>query len=442
MSEPYELSAGAAAAAIASRQLSSIDLLRSLVARIETLDGAVQAWVRVATERATLEARACEAEAVQGRLRGALHGVPFGVKDIYLTEGLITEAGSPIYHGFLPAHDAACIVRLKAAGAIILGKTHTTQFAMGDPAPTRNPWNLDHTPGGSSSGSAAAVAARMVPLALGTQTAGSVLRPAAFCGVVGFKPSAGRYSTEGIIPLARTLDHAGTLTRCVSDARLLFSVLGERREMVGAAAIENPPRLNVLFGPFLDRAAPDALDNFRTTVQRLGDAGGALGRVNPSESLELMLEVHHLIMASEAAAYHAGDFVTQPDAYRPNLRALIESGSLIPATAYLRAQELRNELTSRIGELFKDHDAVLMPAALGVAPAGLTSTGDPAFNTPWSLAGLPAVSIPAGLSADGLPFGLQVVGRIGDDAHLLDVAEWCEQVLVPLPLPAGIAQSA
>lgn len=436
MTEPFELTTTEAAAAIAARDLSPVDLLESLVARSEALDGSLHAWVRLDLDRARAEARACASEAAQGRLRGPLHGVPFGVKDIYFTQRLITEAGSALYQGFVPAYDATTVARLRAAGAIVLGKTETTQFAAGDPAPTRNPWNLEHTPGGSSSGSAAAVAARLVPFALGTQTGGSVLRPAAFCGLAGFKPSTGRYSLDGIIPLARSLDHAGTLTRTVADARLLYTVLDERGDAGVAPAMAGPPQLVVLEGSFIDRASADARAQLDRTIEALVRAG-ASARTAPDRGLAAMVDVHHVIMAAEAAAYHAADYARRPEAYRPNLRTLIEAGSLVPATAFLRAQALRSWNPEALADGF-----IVMPSALGAAPVTLASTGDPAFNAPWSLTGLPAISIPCGLSPDGLPYGLQLVGRMWQDLQLLDAAEWCERVLGPLPLPAGIARLA
>ncbi len=438
MVEPYELTVSQASDAIAARRLSPLELLESLLGRIELIEPAIEAWVRLDTERAVQDAQQCEAEAAAGRLRGPLHGVPIGFKDIYFTEGLATEAGSPIYRGFIPRHDARTVARLRAAGAIVLGKTETTQFAMGDPAPTRNPWNLEHTPGGSSSGSAAAVAARMVPAALGTQTAGSVLRPAAFCGVVGFKPTYRRYSTEGIVPLARSLDHPGTLTRTVDDARLLFSILDERGEVGTGADGKRPPLILQLSGAFLDSCEPGASQHFRAIMAALSRGGATVQTWEAGDLFEPMLEVHHVIMAAEAAALHAQDFSQRPQAYRPLLRALIEAGSLIPAAAYIRAQELRTALVERLRRRLPPGAVLALPSARGAAPKDLTTTGDPVMNAPWSLCGLPAISIPSGLSADGLPYGLQLVGQANEDAALLDLAAWCEAVLGPLPAPPVI----
>jgi aspartyl-tRNA(Asn)/glutamyl-tRNA(Gln) amidotransferase subunit A len=435
--EPFELTASKAAAAIRSGRLSPVDLVESLLDRIARLDPAVRAWVRLDGERARSSARALATEAAEWRSRGLLHGVPVGLKDIYFTEGLGTEAGSPLYEGFVPKEDAATVARLRRAGAIVLGKTETTQFAMGDPAPTRNPWNLEHTPGGSSSGSAAAVAARMVPAALGTQTAGSVLRPASFCGVVGFKPSAGRYSLEGIFPLAWTLDHPGTFTRSVVDARLFFSVLDEFGERRRRTPRDRAPRLGFLRGRFIDQADAGALDQVESAAGRLAAAGAVVIEVSLPDDFDLAVEVHHVIMATEAAAYHAANHLRQPDAYRPVLRTLIETGSLVPAGVYLQAQQLRKEVKEAIAALFQNVDCLAMPSALGTAPEGLESTGNPVFNAPWSLVGVPSLSIPCGLSAAGLPYGLQLIGRFGADLALLDAGEWCERHLWSLPLPSA-----
>lgn len=438
VSEPFELTLTEAAGAIRTRRLSSTTLLESLLGRIQRVDANVHAWVRVDAARARAEAAACDAEAAAGLLRGPLHGIPVGLKDIYFTEGLATEAGSPLHKGFVPSEDAATVARLRQAGAIVLGKTETTQFAMGDPAPTRNPWNLDHTPGGSSSGSAAAVAARMVPAALGSQTAGSVLRPASFCGVVGFKPSFGRFSVAGIFPLAWTLDHPGTLTRSVADARLLFPILDERRQRLPRRRSARAPVLGLLRGRFIEQADAGALANLERVAGRLTAAGATIVEVRLADDFDLAVEVHHVIMASEAAAYHAADHHAGPDAYRPLLRALIEAGSLVPAAVYLQAQRLREELRANAAALLDGMDCLVMPSALGAAPPGLASTGNPIFNAPWSLFGMPSVSLPAGLSDGGLPYGLQLVAAAGHDDVVLDAGRWCEGCLEPLPMPAAI----
>lgn len=437
MPEPYELTASEAAAAIAAGRLAPPDLVDSLLERIEALEPAVHAWARIDVEGVRSAARQCAAELAEGRRRGPLHGVPLGFKDIYYTAGLGTEAGSPLLAGFVPDRDAETVARLRAAGAIVLGKTETTQFASGDAAPTRNPYNLAHTPGGSSSGSAAAVAARMVPAALGSQTAGSVLRPAAFCGIAGFKPSAGRFSLQGIIPFAWSLDHPGVLARSVADLRLFFTLLDEYGGSAPEPAEIAAPKLGLLRGAFLDRAEPEALANLEHVARQLASAGANVREVRLPDDFDLALEVHQIIMVTEAAAYHAAAHAARPRAYRRRLKTAIEVGELIPAVAYLQAQRLRAELTEAAGGLFAGVDCLLMPAATGPAPAGIESTGDPAFNAPWSLFGMPAIALPSGLSRSGLPLGLQIIGPALADVRLLSAAAWCERFIAPLPAPVS-----
>lgn len=444
MTEPHELTLVEAAAAIREGRLAARDLVESLLDRIERLDPLLHAWVRLDAGRARATAGELDAERSQGRLRGALHGVPVGLKDIYFTAGLATEAGSPLHAGFVPERDARTVARLRQAGAIVLGKTETTQFAYSDPAPTRNPWNTDHTPGGSSSGCAAAVAARMVPAALGTQTAGSILRPAAFCGVVGFKATAGRLSLDGIFPLSWSLDHPGPIARSVADLQSLFAVLdeqpvpGQQTRSSAHTPLGSPPGLGLLGGRFLDEADADALRHFDQAVRRLSRAGAAVREVRLPDDFDLADDVHHVIMRAEAAAYHRADHVRAPEAYRPNLRAAIELGSLIPAPLYLQAQRLRNELLQASSQLFDGVDCLIMPSALGEAPADLTTTGNAIFNAPWSLFGMPALTIPSGLGRGGLPLGLQIIGRRWQDATVLAVGSWCESALGTLPIPAGL----
>ncbi|MGI8970198.1 MAG: amidase [Dehalococcoidia bacterium] len=429
MPEPYQLTVTEALAEIGAGRLSPSELVESLLARIEQFDSSIHAWVRLDKERARAAAEERAIEIAQGHVRGPLEGIPLGVKDIYHTAGLATEAGSPLLAGFVPDSDADCVAQLRRAGAIILGKTETTQFALGDPAPTRNPWNLSHTPGGSSSGSAAAVAARMVPAALGSQTAGSILRPAAYCGVVGFKPSWGRFSLRGVIPLAWSLDHAGLLTRSVADARLLFAVLDLRDHVTVQPSPGETPAFGLLRGSFIERADRETLANLEDAAGRLARAGARLREVQFPEGFDLARDVHHSIMLSEASAFHAARHAVHPEAYRPRLRSTIEAGALIPAAAYLHAQRLRSELKVAATGLFDQVDCLLMPSAPSVAPAGLESTGDPSFNAPWSLFGFPAIALPSGMSDSGLPHSLQIIGPAMEDALVLAAAAWAESVL-------------
>jgi Asp-tRNA(Asn)/Glu-tRNA(Gln) amidotransferase A subunit family amidase len=436
----HELSAAAAAARIARRELSPVALVEALLARIEHLEPRLHVWAALDRAGALAQARQRERQTAAGAPCGPLHGVPVGVKDIFAVAGLPTRAGSRVFHA-VPAEDATTVARLRAAGAIVLGKTHTTEFALADPAPTRNPRHEGHTPGGSSSGSAAGVAAGMMPAALGTQTAGSVLRPAAFCGVVGFKPTYGRISRHGVLPLAWSLDHVGTLTRTVADAALLAEVMAGPDGRDGTCppvAVERlaeaarAPRLpdRLLVGEvYPERLHPAAGGRLHAVAARLAAAGARVEELRLPDAFAAALATHDVIMSAEVAALHLEGVRRHADAYGPLLRARVEAGALVPAAAYLHAQRLRHRIRAAVLPLFDEADCLLVPAAAGPAPEGLASTGDPSFNAPWSLLGLPAIALPAGTDASGLPLAVQLVAAPWQEARLLGVAAWCEGVL-------------
>ncbi|HET9853579.1 MAG TPA: amidase [Methylomirabilota bacterium] len=418
------LLAGRAASLIADRSLSPVDLLDSCLARIAARDAQIHAWVRVDEAGARAAARERHAEARAGRLRGPLHGVPVGVKDIIHVAGQTTTCGAaPAFH-VVASEDATAVARLRAAGAIILGKAHTTEFAYFEPGPTRNPWNTAHTPGGSSSGSAAAVAARMAPLALGTQTVGSVLRPAAYCGVVGFKGTHGLISTEGVVPLAWSLDHVGVFARAVGDVALTAAVLSGRPLAGGAP---RPPRL-ALAPELVDRAIPETAAEVRAAAARLARAGAIIEEVKLPASFAGVHAAGREVLEVEAAAYHEELYRAHAAAYRPRTRELIAGGLARPAVAYARAQRARLAFREEVMPLLAAHDALLGPTAPAPAPEGL-ATGDPWFCAPWSFAGVPACSLPSGVSALGLPHAVQLVAAAERDTELLAVATWCERVL-------------
>ena len=436
---PFELSIVDAAAAIRSGRLSAVGLLEACLARIDACEREVQAWVVVDRLGALEAARALDAEAREGRFRGPLHGVPVGLKDIIHAAGLTTTSGARGFADTIPSEDATCVARLRAAGAVILGKLQTTEFAFSDPAVTRNPWHADRTPGGSSAGSAAAVAARMVPAALGTQTVGSVLRPAAFCGVVGFKPTYGRTSRRGVVPLAWSLDHVGIFARTIADAAVVLSVLAGHDPgdpgsapaplpdvgPVIAAPPGRPPRLGLIGEPFLDRATPEAQTHLETVARTL-EARGA--RVEPVRLPALMATVYPAVITvsrAEIGATHADRHRRHGDAYRPRIRAGIEIGLCIPADLYLRAQRIRRQVRRELAPILARYDALVMPSALGPAP-GRSTTGDATFNGPWTGLGVPALSVPTGLATDGLPLGTQLIGASFEEARLLGVARWVE----------------
>jgi aspartyl-tRNA(Asn)/glutamyl-tRNA(Gln) amidotransferase subunit A len=442
----HELTAHEAARLIAERQLSPVELVNALLARSASVDGQVQAWEMLDGERALAAAQA--AEQLVGSPDsplGVLHGVPFGVKDIFDTAGLRTAAGFGPYSQRVPAVDAEPVARLRRAGAVLLGKMVTTQFAYADPPRTRNPWSAERTPGGSSSGSAAGVAAREAPLALGSQTAGSVLRPAAYNGVVGFKPTYGRISKRGVFPLAWSLDHVGVLTRCVDDVGLFLSAVAgydpadptSAAEPVPAfaAEAEAPPPLFGLLTDALATAAPRVADHVRSVAQGFERDGARIVETTLGEPLDLILAVHHVIMQSEAAAAHWQLLEQYPGSHAPRLRAYVEVGRLLPSALYLHAQRLRRRIRAAMARSLDMVDALLLPTAIDVAPAR-DSTGAPSLQAPFSLTGLPSLSLPSGvLAEESLPLAVQLVASAWQEPRLLSVGRWCAAHLPPMPAP-------
>ena len=443
MAEPYTLSLGAAAALIRRRELSPVDYATALLARIDALEPALQAWVTLDREGALAAAAERERELERGAEPGLLHGVPLALKDIFYTAGLKTTACSRIYADFMPDYDATCVARLKAAGAVILGKAVTTEFATSDPSPTRNPWNPEHTPGGSSSGSAVAVAAGMCPGALGSQTGGSTCRPAAYNGIVGLKPTYGRISRYGVVPVSWSLDTVGILTRRVADAALLLQAMaGYDDRDPGSAnrpvpdyqeemkSWEGPPRIGLLNkGYFFDRATAEVQRHTAAAAQELARAGAVIEERELPASFATAAESQRIVMNVECAAFHEEWFRHRADEYGPRLRANIEMGLLIPAVTYLQAQRLRRQFRRDLTRLAEGMDALLTPATPAPAPRDLTTTGDAAFQAPWTSAGLPTIVIPSGLAGDGLPLGIQLAGPLFAEGRLLAVAGWCEAAL-------------
>jgi aspartyl-tRNA(Asn)/glutamyl-tRNA(Gln) amidotransferase subunit A len=443
---PWELGAANAARAVRSKAISPIDLIEAVLARIDAVDARVQAWALVDRDGARATARLLAEEVARGILRGPLHGVPFGVKDIFYTAGLRTEAGSKVLAGFVPSYDATSVARLKDAGAVLVGKVHTTEFATYDPAPTRNPWNLACTPGGSSSGSAAAVAARMVPLALGTQTIGSNVRPAAYCGLVGFKPTFGRISARGVIPLTYTQDHVGLMARSVEDVALgLGAIAGHdpadpssSREPVpdylAGLTRRRPPRIGLLREFFFERATAEVARVTSEAVDRLARAGATVEEAKLPPSFRASHAAAHLIMRGDTASIHADLHAQKAHLYRPAIRSAIEMGMVLPGDLYVRSLRIRRQFRRELAALLAAHDVLLTPTTPAPAPEGM-ATGDPQFQTPWSVSGLPSITVPCGLSASGLPLGIQLVGAAFTEPALLAAAAWCEDVLGRAPAP-------
>jgi len=439
----HELSAAQAARLIRARELSPVDLVEALLARATDVDPRVQAWVRLDAERAVAAARAAEQALAGDADLPPLHGVPFGAKDIFDSAGLATSAGFRPFASRTPSTDADPIACLKRAGAILLGKMATTQFAHADPSVTRNPWADDRTPGGSSSGSAAGVAARLVPMALGSQTAGSVLRPAAYNGVVGFKPTYGRVSKRGVFPLAWSLDHVGVLTRTVEDCALFLAAVAGHDPFDPASANQPLPAMDIETEPAPPRlglvreamqfASPRLREHVASVAAQFESAGARVEEVSLGEPLDLILAVHHVIMQTEAAGAHWQLVEQYPGSHLPRLRAYVEVGRLLPGVAYMHAQRLRRRIGEAMRRGLGGVDAFLLPTA-GDVPPGREITGDPSLQAPFSLVGVPSLSLPSGLSdPERLPLAIQLVAPAWQEARLLAVGRWCEAQLPPMP---------
>ncbi|MDE2998239.1 MAG: amidase [Gemmatimonadota bacterium] len=434
---PHTLTITQAAERIRSGRLSPVELLDACFSQIEALDGSLHAWVLVDREGAGQSARCLQEELARGRYRGPLHGIPVGIKDIIDVKGMPTAAGARHLYNRVPDKDAAVVARLRSSGAVIPGKTVTTPFACFDPAETRNPWNPDHTPGGSSSGSAAAVAARMCPASLGSQTGGSISRPAAYCGLVGLKPTFGRISLRGILPVSYELDHPGPFTRSVADAAVMLQCLAGRDPLdplsadvpVDTYRIEPParaPRVGVIRTYFPENAGETMREATGDAIERLASAGAEFTDVHLPGSFADLHENHALLLAVGAANVHGERYGAHRDAFPPGLREIIERGRTTGAVAYARARRHQIAFKSEVLAAFENVDLLLTPATPTPAPSGLTSTGNPAFNSPWSYAGLPTSVLPAACASDGLPAGIQLVARPFAESQLLSISAWCE----------------
>ena len=404
------------------RELSAEALVRDCLEHIALRESAVQAWSYLNPEEALQEARALD----RGAVRGLLHGLPFGIKDLFNTADMPTTYGSPIYAGQRPAADAACVAMARAAGAIALGKTVTTEFATFNPGKTHNPHRAGHTPGGSSSGSAAAVAATMVPLALGTQTAASIIRPAAFCGVVGFKPSYGSISRAGVKALAESLDTVGVFARSVADAALFAGVLaGDTRLHAAITAEPDSRALRIGVCHTFEWAQADV--DTQTVIEQacavLSRAGAQISQCDLPAALTPMAQIQTDIMAFEAHANLADERLRHGEQLSAALHLMLTAGAAIsPARhhANLAAARQGHDL---IETRFDDYDVLLAPSAIGVAPAGIDRTGDPVFGRMWTALGLPCIHLPLGSASNGLPIGVQLVGRFRHDAALIQIAD-------------------
>lgn len=444
------------AQAIREGRLTCTDVVKRCLRQIDEWEPRVKAWVKVNKVGALAEAKVLDKEAKSGKFRGPLHGIPLGIKDIIDVAGYVTGCGSKkLSQGEPAAVDAAVVRKLRQAGAIILGKTVTTAYAYFDPPPTCNPWNLEHTPGGSSSGSAAAVATGMCLGAVGTQTGGSIVRPAAFCGIVGYKPPRKAVSRKGVYPFAPSLDHVGPMGRTVADAALLFNCMTtmEKRllDLEGITEVSPfAPKLGVLSADFLSHAEPDMRKAWMVGIKQLRNAGAEIVEVTwPGFDLEEIWRRHRVLMSVEIAADHETRIRELPKDYSPHVAALIEEGLSVPAAEYLRCRRHQSRLRQAIidwhlalnddGEVYDfgpDADAIrvgatwgaiLCPSAPGPAPDRST-TGNPRMNSPWSYLGLASITVPMSLAPNGLPLGMQLVSASYTEEDMIQDAVWCESV--------------
>jgi Asp-tRNA(Asn)/Glu-tRNA(Gln) amidotransferase A subunit family amidase len=419
--------------ALRGGHLRSEDLTRALLERIAAHESRVQAFQWIDPPRAMALARAADERLRQGQPPGVLHGIPLGIKDIIATQGIPTTMGSPIFENHLPSASAAVVARLEQAGAFVLGKTVTSEFAYFTPGKTRNPWNPAHTPGGSSSGSAAAVAMGFVPAAVGTQTNGSVIRPAAFCGVVGYKPTAGTISSAGIHPFSVSLDQVGVFGRSVADVAWLAAVLaaegGSATGVVPAdvAAVSRPPRLIAVRSPVWGQADTAMQAHFLDTVNRLRVAGAEVREAELPPEFAGAHAILRTVMYAEAARFFASLQRSHRDQISARLNQLIDEGAGIADSELARGLERKSRLPGVLDDFLEGFDGVVTPPTTGEAPTDLSQTGDPTFCTIWSLCGTPAVTIPTGFGPGGLPLGLQIVGPRSADSRVLAVAAWCDE---------------
>jgi aspartyl-tRNA(Asn)/glutamyl-tRNA(Gln) amidotransferase subunit A len=431
----------AASEAIRAGHLSPLNLLDACLERCDRYEARVHAWVFLDREEARRQAERRTEELRQGQYRGPLHGIPLGIKDIFDVFDWPTAAGSRLWANGIARQDATVVRRLRQAGAVLLGKTVTTQYASFDPPPTRNPWKTERTPGGSSSGSAAAVACGSCLGALGSQTGGSITRPASYCGVAGCKPTYGRVSVHGVVPLAGSMDHPGPIARSVRDLAILLQVIAGPDPLdptcsvrpvpdyLAELTVSRPaPRLGRLRGLFEERAEPAMRSFMEEATATLRKRGATVVDVALPAAFGEVLTRHRTIMAVEAAQFHEPRLRRFPEDYGPNITSLLQEGLACSAPEYARCKDHQRELRQAVIACLDGVDALLSPATTGPAPDAAT-TGDPAFNSPWSYVGLPTISFPAGWTSDGLPLAIQLAGPPWGEASLFAVAAWCEQSL-------------
>jgi Asp-tRNA(Asn)/Glu-tRNA(Gln) amidotransferase A subunit family amidase len=430
-----DLSAAELARSIREGEITSLDVVNACIARIEEREGEVGAWAHFNPKFAREQAERCDVIRASGIPTGPLHGIPVGIKDIFDTKDLPTENGTVLDAGREPMDDSTAVSRLKAAGCVIMGKTVTTEMAVYYPGKTTNPHDARRTPGGSSSGSAAAVACGMVPLAIGSQTNGSVIRPASFCGVVGFKPTHGRISRTGALALSRALDHVGVFTRTLEDAALISDCLIgfdskdpdtklTAAPQLHAIAIEKPPVApSFAFArtPVWEKADPSTQSAFEELVEFLGPNCDEITLGGEFEDAHAHMRN---IMYADLAKYLNRYSERGHDQISKTLSKMMAEGSKVSAVAYNTSMDKRVGINAQVQKICSDYDVVITPAAPGEAPIGLGATGDPAFCSIWSYLGTPAVTLPLLRGENGMPLGVQLISTKGDDARLLRTAQW------------------
>ncbi|MGB3200178.1 MAG: amidase [Nodosilinea sp.] len=430
----YHLTATEAIAQLSAANISSLELSQACLERIDQRERVVDAWQYLDANQVIDQAIACDQARAAGAPLGALHGIPVAIKDICATADMPTGWGTPIHAGQQLNYDAAVVERLRAAGAVIMGKTVSTEYALARAGKTKNPHALNHTPGGSSSGSAAAVADRMVPIAIGTQTGGSVLRPAAYCGVLGFKPSFGAISRFGVMPVCRDLDHVGVFARSLADIALLCSVLmgadGRDPDCWGAGVSSNlpergrSPRIGFVRTSAWHEVEAEAQAALGDSLERLAQAGATVADVSMPSTWDEYLATIDVLMACGAAVNHGSDYDRYGEALSPQLRQVIERGRAYGSLAYGVARQAVVDYSIALAPLWAEYDALVTPVTTGPAPEGLHNTGSFKFCGPWTLLGVPALSIPVGRAKNQLPLAIQLVGARGADGHLLAIADW------------------
>ena len=418
---------------LSSLEISTKELALHLLDRSEKLDPDLNVWV---TMNPNLEIETYS----QGNT-SQLAGIPMGIKDIYCTRDMRTTCCSPIYEKYEPGYDAQTVKMLRDSKAVIMGKTVTTQFACGDPPPTKNPWNLSRTPGGSSSGSAVGVASGMFPAALGSQTAGSVLRPASYNGIVGFKPTYGLVSRQGVFPVALSLDTMGWFTRSVKDAAILLRYLSgydaEDKDSVkvdtksyisNIEPISRPPYIGIVEDFYYENSDRSTMKTFALLLAKLSKAGAIIETANTQLDFDSILKSHRVIMNCEAANTHKDNYEIRPDDFAPRVKEIIENGLNTPAHTYIQSKHFQQNYTRQVSKLSKKYDALIMPTSLSAAPTPET-TGEPIFQAPWTMAGVPAISLPYELDDDGMPLGVQIISNHFNELNLLSTSMWIESVV-------------